>query len=130
MPRSAPRTPSKRRTPPFPNWEAWTTARFWGWLRSQLRKAWLRWPPRYAALGRSKHSTAEGQRWKCELCGDMFRQKDVEVDHISPVGQLKDYEDLPVFVANLFTSEDKLRVLCKQCHSAVTAEARKSKEEV
>lgn len=46
-----------------------------------------------------------------------------------PAGSLKEYDDLPGFVERLFTSVDKLRVLCKQCHLVVTAEEKNRNKE-
>ena len=111
---------SRARTPPYPEWNDWSTARFWGWIRAILRKGWLRWPPRYQVLADAKHYSPDGWRWKCSECGEGFKNKDVEVDHITPVGTLRDVQDLPTFVSNLFVAPDKLRVVCKPCHKRIT----------
>ena len=116
-----------RKTPPCPIYPAWTTARYWAFVRSALRKAWQRWPPRYEVLADSKR-TVTGKRhkyeYKCSACGNYFKQKDVQVDHTVPAGTLKDYNDLPQFVEKLFVSKDKLSVLCKACHSIKTKKER------
>lgn len=115
-----------RKTPPFPQYEKWTTARFWSFIRSTLRRAWTRWPPKYEAMNsaKRKYDGDSRQKWEyqCAECNKWFKQKEVEVDHIEPAGQLKDYSDLPGFVERLFVGPQSLRVLCKGCHRRITHE--------
>ena len=120
-----------KRTPPHPAYEAWTTARFWQFIRAGLRGMYRRWPPRYEALRNARRAKAGGgrQRWefKCAKCKKHFKQTEVEVDHVEQAGTLKSYDDLPVFVARLFCPATKLQVLCKPCHKLKTAQERKVK---
>lgn len=110
----------------------WSTAKFWSFIRSGLRAKWTRWPPKYEALrdvrrpyvGENKRQKYEFQ---CARCEGWFIQKSVEVDHIEPVGTLRDYSDLPEFVRRLFVSKEKLRVVCKACHLLITAEDKAAK---
>lgn len=114
-----------KKTPPFKEHQAWTEARFWGFVRSALRKSWTRWPPRFEVLkqasrpykGPDKRRKLE---YQCEVCKKWFMNKEVQVDHIEPCGTLRTYEDLPAFVKRLFVGVGKLRVLCKSCHTTVT----------
>lgn len=112
-----------RKTPPFEGYPAWTTAKFWSFIRSGLRQKWVRWPPRYEALNAAR-KTVKGKRhkyeYKCSKCRKWFKQKDVEVDHIEPAGSLSSYEDISGFVERLFVSADKLRIVCKPCHKKIT----------
>lgn len=121
-----------KRTPPFPPCPSWSTAKFWGFLRSGLRSKWLRWPPRTYALLAAR-TTVSGKRhrfeYTCSACNNKFKQKEVEVDHIQPVGSLKDYDQLPEFVARLFVNEAKLRIVCKPCHKTITSEERLRRKE-
>ena len=129
-----------KKTPPFKNNPKWTEARFFSFIRSSLRSAFRKWGPKYEVLNDAKRPAeyewwnAEGNRqlnvqweYKCAGCGEWFMRKEVEVDHIEPVGSLQDFDDLPGFTERMFTSKDGLRVLCYQCHRDVTNEARKSK---
>jgi len=114
-----------KKTPPFPEYEIWTQARFWSFIRSALRKAFTRWPPKYTCLNNAKtayegKSTRQKWQYECCECGGQFQMKEVEVDHIVPAGSLKDYSDLPGFVERLFVSEDKMQTICKPCHKAKT----------
>lgn len=115
-----------KRTPPHSSYPEWTTARFWSFIRSTLRRAWSRWPPKYKVLASAKRECKEKGRqkyeYKCSKCEGYFPQKEIEVDHITPCGSLNDYKDLAGFVERLFVSEEKLRVVCKQCHREITNE--------
>ena len=110
-----------RKTPPFPEHPDWTTSRFWTFVRSALRKAWQKWPPKYTAKNatRRKYDGPDKRtKWEyqCNICKKWFKGKETEVDHIIDPGSLKCYEDLPGFVTRLFVGVDKLQVLCKPCH--------------
>jgi len=125
-----------RKTPPFPNHPDWTTARFFGFLRSGLREKFNRYPPKYEALrlalelvndgefksGPKKGLTKVVKKYKCASCKSLFMQKDVQVDHIVPAGSLKTFEDLPGFTSRLFCAADDLQIMCKACHSGKTKE--------
>ena len=91
----------------------WTEARYWGFIRSALREANRRFPPRYAAKAAAKKSV-KGQRhrfeFQCAECKQWFKDKEVQVDHIVPAGTLRSYADLPQFVENMFCEADGLQV--------------------
>lgn len=101
----------------------WTRARYFGFIRSALRLASRKWPPRIDAKmaarrpikrpGRSKR-----QKWEfqCSQCGVWYTDKEVEVHHMEPCGKLAAYDDLPEFVRRLFCEADRLAVVCHQCH--------------
>lgn len=105
----------------------WSEARFWSFVRSNLRRA--QWPPIYQAKklaerpykGDNKRQKFE---YQCAVCKNWFMGKEVQVDHIKPCGSLKKYEDLPQFVKTLYCEVDNLRVLCYDCHQKVTNEER------
>lgn len=114
-----------KRTPPHPAYPAWTTARYWQFIRAGLRAMYRRWPPRYHALAAARRSKKGGgkQKWeyRCAKCNKWYKQTEVQVDHVTPAGTLKDYTDLPTFVSKLFCSSEGLQVLCKPCHKSKTA---------
>jgi 5-methylcytosine-specific restriction endonuclease McrA len=116
-----------RKTPPFEPYPEWTTAKFWGFIRSKLRAGFTRWPPKYELLNDVRRIVT-GKRHKyefqCNLCKGWFKQKEVEVDHIVPVGALKCPEDLAGFVSRMFVGKDKLQVVCKTCHKEKTKRER------
>lgn len=115
-----------KKTPPYKNWEVWTEARFWTFIRSALRVAWNKYPPKYEALKQAecgkRTNKATGRlamHCTCAKCGGAFVKKDVVVHHRIDAGSLKKYEDLPAFVEHLFCSADDLDVVCKECHHAI-----------
>ena len=115
-------------TPPFKHYPKWSEARFWGFVRSALRRAWTRWPPKYELLAEAKRivpknkNTRHKFEYQCTECKEWFANKDIEVDHIIPAGSLKCYQDLPKFVERLFVGKEYLRVVCKPCHKRITNE--------
>lgn len=123
-----------RRTPPSDRVPQWTTAKYWGFIRSALRSAFNRYPPKYESIKAAATTVQDGvyktgvkkgkpkyiRQYQCASCKKHFKQKDVQVDHITPAGSLKDYDDLPGFVSRLFCTIDELQVLCKPCHKLKT----------
>ena len=98
-----------------------TESGYWSTVRSALRKGFRFWKPimkckmdaRRKYVGKNKK-----QKWEyqCAKCKKWYMNKDIQVDHIIPVGTLRCYEDLPGFVKRL-TVEDGFQVLCKDCHN-------------
>ena len=132
-----------RKTPPFPNYEDWTTAKFFGFLRSGLREKFNRYPVKYAVLQaaaevvpvltddgtpyRYKTGLKEGEIkytrvYTCASCKQKFKQKEVAVDHIVPAGQLQSFDDMSGFASRLFCNAKGLQVLCHPCHDKKTKE--------
>jgi len=121
-----------KKTDPFPPYPEWTEAKFFSFIRSALRSASNRWPPKYQAVAAAKRPyTGENKRQKfeyqCAQCNGYFPQKEVSVDHVEPVGTLRSFDDLPVFVSKLFCGPEGLQVLCTSCHHIKTQEERKSR---
>ena len=86
-------------------------------LRWQLRKISLRWPPRSQALARAR---IERGLYRCEGCKEERRSKEVAVDHIVPVVSEDGFQDWNTFIERLFCSVDMLQVLCHPCHDIKT----------
>lgn len=108
----------------------WTTARYFSFIRSALRRAWTKYPVRYHVLNAARQpykGSDKRTKWmyKCAACNNLFKSTEVNVDHIHPAGTLTKYSDLPKFVERLFCEEDNLQVLCKDCHDVKTKEERK-----
>lgn len=104
------------------------------YLRSVLRRAWMRSPERGIALQNAyvcKLKNEQGREvkmYRCANCLGLFPAKEVDVDHIENLGSIKSFHDVGVFCERLFVTSDKLQVLCKPCHKEKTfAERRKSK---
>ena len=108
------------------NSHRWTEARFWQFIRSALRAASARWQPASDALEavkrHSQSKTNKRLKWEyqCAGCEGWFARKQVELDHIVEVGELREADDLPGFVTRLFCEQDGYQVLCEQCHKDKT----------
>lgn len=103
----------------------WTRARYFGFIRSALRKASVKWPPIQEARNKARRpykGPNKRQRWEyqCALCHQWHSGKDIEVDHSVPCGQLRSFDDLAGFTQRLFCEREHLRVLCKACHQELT----------
>ena len=75
----------------------WTESRYFGFIRSLLRRGFTSYPVKYQ-VKKAASRPIEGKRsleYQCNVCKGWFSNKEVEVDHIKPAGSLKTYEDLP-----------------------------------
>lgn len=112
-------------TPPFPPFPKWTQARFFSFIRSALRSASQRWPPKQESKKLSRRPyTGDNPRMKweylCSHCGRWVADKECEQNHIVSVGTLTKFEDLPGFVERLFCGVDGFETVCKKCHKEHT----------
>jgi len=117
------------KTPPFPPYTKWSQAKFFGFIRSALRSASQRWPPKQESKKLSRRAYKGDnirQKWeyKCCVCGGWFMDKEVEQNHIISVGELRCFEDLPKFVERLFCGIDGFETTCKKCHKEITDKQR------
>lgn len=115
----------------------WTEARFNSFVKSALRAASRKWPPKYkclnAAFVGSKINRKTGRmakHYECNCCHNEFPLKDVQVDHIEAiidpsVGFLT-WDDV---INRMFCEIENLQVLCIGCHKIkTTAEKQQAKE--
>jgi len=101
-----------------------TEAAFWGFIRQLLRNGSRFWKPILQTKQKSKRKyigTNKRQKfeYQCANCLKWFPDKQVQVDHIIPVGILRKGDDLKGFVERLFT-EKGLNLLCISCHQEKT----------
>lgn len=100
----------------------WSEAKYKAFIRSALRKAYMRWPVKTDVLEAARRPAEDRDRrvkweYQCASCGGWWIRGDIQVDHIVPAGNM---EDMNVFIARLFCEEDNLQVLCQGCHHAKT----------
>lgn len=119
------------------NGDEWTQARFNSFIKSALRAASARWPPRYKSL--KKASVGKKINWKtgriaehykCNSCMKEFPAKEVQIDHIHPIiSPVTGFTTWDEVIKNMFCEEENLQVLCILCHKEkTTAERRLAKE--
>lgn len=102
-----------------------TESAFWSFIRSALRNKSRFWKPILLAKIKARrpyHGPNKRQKfeYQCNICKQYFPEKDVNVDHIDPVGTLTCANDLPGFIERLFCEVDKLQCLCSTCHNKKT----------
>lgn len=123
---------SRAKTPPYSEYPEWSEAKFWGFVRSSLRSASSRWPPKYMCLnlatrpyvGPDKRRKKERQ---CAHCKEWFATTQTQADHIVPAGKLSSWEDLVPFVQRMFVGVEGFQCLCSVCHNRKTQEERNGK---
>ena len=109
----------------------WTVGRFNSFVTSILRSGSRRWGPKYQTLNLAKtekrinpKSGRLAQHFKCAGCGEEFTSKNVQVDHIKPIGFDKTWDE---FIDGLFCEADNLQCLCIECHKKKTLTEKKKK---
>jgi len=90
-----------------------------------LRKQWMRWPKKFAAVQRQAERVTqpdgrEKTLIRCMSCECLFDRREMQVDHIVPVGPLLSLSpaDIKDFKERLFCHVGNLQALCKPCHQA------------
>ena len=111
----------------------WTTSRYFSFIRSALRRAWMKYPLKHKVLNSASRPYRGTDRrrkkeYQCNVCRGWFKGTDVSVDHIEPCGSLKTFEDLPKFVSTLFCEESNLQCICSACHSVKTKREREERK--
>mgnify|MGYP002132199321 CR=1 FL=1 len=105
----------------------WTEARYISFIKSALRSASQRWPPRYRVLKdafiEKRINPATGRLagfYKCNACLQQFTQSNVEVNHIIPVVPITGFDSWDNIINRLFCEQEGLEVLCRPCHKKIT----------
>lgn len=104
-----------------------TEAKFVAWLQSALRSVWAKHPSKLTLLQRKRIPLKTGGSKKpifhvqCEHCKQLFKLRDIEVNHKNKCGGLSDLSKLDNFVRNLLLVQpEDLELLCHDCHGIVT----------
>lgn len=114
----------------------WTQARFDSFVKSALRAASRRWPPKYEALKRAcvgkRHDPATGKqsfRYTCQGCANIFKAADISVDHIETAVPIEGFTSWDEVIHRMFCEADGLQILCHDCHGIKTQNERKQRAE-
>jgi len=110
----------------------WTSSRFNSFVKSALRAASRKWPPKYETLNASlvgqKVNIKSGRLAKhylCAHCAVSFPSKDVQVDHIEPIiDPVIGFVSWDETINRMFCEKENLQTLCTECHKAKTANER------
>jgi 5-methylcytosine-specific restriction endonuclease McrA len=87
-------------------------------VKATLRSASLRWWSRDAVYKRIR---VDRGQYKCEDCGEIFKQKEIQIDHIEPVIDIRlGFTTWDDYIMRLFVEPDKLQGICASCHSRKT----------
>lgn len=117
----------RQRVPRTRNGGRWTEAQYMGRIRSSLRLCFKWWYPATMAMQRAKIGPG---RYKCGICGKVFKTKQIQKDHKTPCGTLRCLADIPQFIANLTPeSPDAFQAICKGCHQKKTNLEREQRKE-
>lgn len=113
----------------------WTAAKYNSFIKSGLRSASQRWPPRYEVLFASRRGKRVNPRTgrmaehhECSRCKRLYVSKDVEVNHIIPVVPVTGFDTWDGVINRLFCEADGLEVVCKPCHLEITANEREERK--
>lgn len=107
----------------------WTEARFTSFVKSALRNASQRWPPKYKVLSKAyvgqrinPKSGRMAKHYLCKACEEAFPAKEIQVNHIVPVVPVTGFDSWDGVVERMFCEESGLEVLCIPCHKKTTKE--------
>ena len=89
------------------------------YVKASLRRTWGRSKQRQSALKSARISRG---LYRCAHCKNVFRRKEIEVDHRIAVGKFVSFD---LFIERLFCDSSGLDVVCRGCHLVKTASDRK-----
>lgn len=120
----------RTRVPRPHNGGQWTRARFNAFIKSALRTASMRWPPRNDVLKRSR---VERGKYRCAgyqvrphiVTKSLAGKNNVFVDHIDPIVNPEvGFISWDELIADMFCEADNLQILCGDCHDRKTRDER------
>lgn len=113
------------------NGGSWTPSRFHSFIKSALRAASRRWPPKYTCLNEAfvdkrinTKTGREGKHYRCNACKGVFPTSEVQVDHIEPAVPVTGFTNWDEIINLMFCEKEGFQVLCKSCHQVKTSKER------
>lgn len=107
-----------------------TESSFMSWVRGGIRRGlWEKHPIKLEMLTkevimvdntnpRSKKRFPKVKAYKCNMCKDIKRASEVEVDHLDGHHSLRSIEDIDNFIKGIvLVKKESLQILCKPCHN-------------
>ena len=114
----------------------WSQARFNSFIKSALRSASVRWPPRYTVLneafvekGINPATGRVAKLFRCNGCGEIFPQSQIDINHIEPVVPVEGFDSWDGVIRRMFCEKEGMEALCKPCHKRITKEENSSRKE-
>lgn len=95
-------------------------------VRSSLRKTWMSSPQKLAYLEQTRipdmnPATRTKWLWRCEICGELFKLDDINVDHIHGNHSFTKLSDFENYVENILNVPiTGLQILCIEDHMIKT----------
>jgi hypothetical protein len=119
---------------PWDNSTAWGSEKdFMNWLRSQTRRIWSRHPVKISYKINRRFKAPLGVKGKevwscnCEICGNVVRSSETQIDHIVMGGSFYDWTTYTEWARRiLWVTEEDIRELCVDCHTVVNHMQRNS----
>ncbi len=88
-----------------------------------LRMAWDRSCVKWQAMRRVKVAV---NQYRCEKCKNVFKLREVQVDHLTPCVPTTGWDSLQMFAFRLYCPANQLQVLCQDtCHAGKTKKENK-----
>jgi 5-methylcytosine-specific restriction endonuclease McrA len=115
----------------------WTEGRYTTFIRSALRAAFRKWPPKFEVLRNAAterrinpKSGKLAMHYRCAGCGKEFPLKDIQVDHVKPIVDPKvGFVDWNTFIDRLYCEAKNLQVLCRDvCHALKSKKERATRK--
>ena len=107
------------RNPKTRNAGTMTEAAYFNLIRQSLRRGFMYWRPlQEAKKANRRKNIGEGRHkyiYTCASCSGEFMDKEVQVDHIEPLGSLRSLSDIIPFIERL-SAEEGYQILCRGCH--------------
>ena len=79
-----------------------------------LRRVSRWWTAKVEAMKKQKVSPG---KYKCEMCNEVYPQKEIKMDHKEPVVDPKtSFVDWNTYIERMFCNEEGFQALCESCH--------------
>lgn len=129
-----------RKTPPYERYQKWTQARFWSFVRSNIRLMQRKWPPANEVWEEHRRVKPEGAtgrhrfEYQCAECSGWFPKKVgkksmIQLDHKIPCGSCRSFKEAGEFIDKMLVGVEGFQLLCTECHQSKTNEQRVSNED-
>lgn len=113
----------------------WTKSRWMSFVKSALRAASSKYPPKYKCLNAAKvgkkinwKTGRIAEHYKCNSCHKEFPLKEVQVDHVLPVVPVTGFTSWDEVIHNMFCEQEDLQVLCTDCHNIKSLRERQERK--